>query len=144
MSESDALVVIGVAIAATFGFLSFLNTLGIHFAVRHLKKRITRILDRIDGVMDDPTSALAPHVSKFVERMNDDEGLRTSIHAGITFAVKTMMGAAGLKDEVKLDKNGKPIPGSDAPKPKGIIGQVVAAAKVLADLGIIKLPGGPK
>lgn len=142
MSETDIWIVLGVSLAAGFGFLSFLNTLGMHLAVRHLKKRVLKVIDRIDGIMDNPVDAFAPQIVKFIEKMNDDEKLRVSIGGGLTFATKTMMAAATGSDAPKLDKDGKPIP--QAPKPKGIIGQLMAGAQLLEQLGFIKLPGGSK
>lgn len=121
-------------LAATFGFLSFLNTLGMHLAVREIKTRVVRILGRVEKAMDSPVDYVVPIIEKGIQRLNDDKEFRDHVAGGITFAVNTAKSAV-LSKEPELDKDGKPKP----PK-RGWIKSVMDLAEIGAQLGLIKLP----
>ena len=129
-------VIAAVTLAAAFGFLSFLNTLGMHLAIRELKKRAIHIMNRVERAMDDPTAAIAPHVIKFIERLNDDKKLRGHVIGALIFGVNTMKNAVTGKETV-VDKDGKVI---EKKKPGGIVGQIQGILEFAQGIGILKAP----
>lgn len=139
--EAETYIVIAVTLAAVFGFLSFLNTLGIHIAVRALKKRIDRILKRVEKAMDDPIGTAVPLVKAAVERLNDDSELRGHLGGVLTWAGRTAGAAAAVSmkaeftgEEPAVDKDGKPLPPK---KKKGVLGGLMGLLEIGQAFGLV-------
>jgi hypothetical protein len=130
----DSLVLFAVVLAAIFGFLSFLNTLGMHLAVRVIKVRVVKILGRIEKAMDDPVGYVVPIIEKGIQRLNDDKEFRDHIGGGIAFATRTARDAM-LSKTPELDADGKPKPAA-----RGWIKTVMELAGVAQQLGFLKAP----
>lgn len=129
----DFWVLVAVTLAAGFGFLSFLNTLGMHLAVREIKKRVVRILTRVEKAMDDPVGYIAPVVQGFVVKLNDDKEFRLHIGGAIAFAARTALTAASGPPEVGAD--GKPKPAT-----RGWLKTITDLAGVAQQFGLLKIP----
>jgi hypothetical protein len=130
----DFWVLVAVTLAATFGFLSFLNTLGMHIAVREIKTRVVRILGRIEKAMDDPVGYTVPVVEGFIQKLNDDKEFRDHVGGAVAFATRTARDAM-LSKTPELDANGKPKPAA-----RGWIKTVMDLAGVAQQLGLLKAP----
>lgn len=129
----DWWVLVAVTLAAVFGFLSFLNTLGMHLAVREIKTRVVRILGRVEKAMDAPVDYIVPIIETGIQRLNDDKEFRAHVAGGITFAINTAKAAVLAK--VELDADGKPKPAK-----KGWLKTVMELAEVAQTLGLLKMP----
>lgn len=138
---ADDWLVVGVVVASVLAFGSFVNMVGVHLAVRAIKKRIDRILKRVEKAMDDPIGTAVPLVKAAVERLNDDSELRGHLGGVLTWAGRTAGAAAAVSmkaeftgEEPAVDKDGKPLPPK---KKKGVLGGLMGLLEIGQAFGLV-------
>lgn len=138
---ADDWLIVGVVVASVLAFGSFVNMVGVHLAVRAIKKRIDRILKRVEKAMDDPIGTAVPLVKAAVERLNDDSELRGHLGGVLTWAGRTAGAAAAVSmkaeftgEEPAVDKDGKPLPPK---KKKGVLGGLMGLLEIGQAFGLV-------